>query len=74
MTAIKIREFKMCVQECELQYIIANGRPYTQTNRQNNDCRVYTKIDKCLISIEWNTNVDATVTFLLEDILTIPKS
>ena len=37
-------------------------------NRQDKNIRVYTKIDRCLINIEWSTRVDVIATFLSEGI------
>jgi len=67
VTASEVREFIGCMQECELMDIVTIRGLYTWNNRQDKNNRVFTRIDRCMINLEWSTNVEATVTFLPED-------
>ncbi|XP_070008393.1 uncharacterized protein [Nicotiana sylvestris] len=49
----EIRDFKNCVEECELQEMKSSGAFYTWNNKQRSEDRVYSRIDRVLINTEW---------------------
>ncbi|XP_074305233.1 uncharacterized protein LOC141640282 [Silene latifolia] len=49
----KIRDFRQCVEYCEVTDIVAHGSSFTWNNKQDPSTRVFSRIDRCLINIDW---------------------
>ncbi|XP_060178196.1 uncharacterized protein LOC132608135 [Lycium barbarum] len=53
VTISDIREFKQCVLDCDLNDLRSSGAFYTWCNKQCEQRRVYSSIDKVLVNHEW---------------------
>ncbi|XP_074305323.1 uncharacterized protein LOC141640418 [Silene latifolia] len=49
----EIKDFRQCVEYCEVIDIVAHGSFFTWNNKQVPSTRVFSSIDRCLINIEW---------------------
>ncbi|XP_074301363.1 uncharacterized protein LOC141632747 [Silene latifolia] len=49
----EIKDFRQCVEYCEVIDIVAHGSFFTWNNKQDPSTRVFSRIDRCLINIEW---------------------
>ncbi|XP_074277150.1 uncharacterized protein LOC141600798 [Silene latifolia] len=49
----EIRDFRQCVDYCEVTDINAQGSFFTWSNKQPPATRVFSTIDRCLINIDW---------------------
>lgn len=68
VTAHEIKNFKSCIEECDLQDITATGGSFTWSNRQSDGTRIFSKIDRCLVNCDWILHMDYTAEFLPEGI------
>lgn len=67
ITSGEIAPFRSCVDICGLTDVKYIGRQYTWTNKQSNESRVLSKLDRILANKEWiNDYNSAEVTFLPE--------
>ncbi|XP_075088621.1 uncharacterized protein LOC142170629 [Nicotiana tabacum] len=63
----KIKDFRKCVGECNLQDLKSSGTFYTWNNKQEGQYRVYNRIDRVIVSIEWMVALpDSQVHFMSE--------
>ncbi|XP_074291194.1 uncharacterized protein LOC141617962 [Silene latifolia] len=53
VTWSEIKDFRQCVDYCEVSDIVAHGSFFTWNNKQDPYTRVFSRIDRCLINIEW---------------------
>ncbi|XP_019252629.1 PREDICTED: uncharacterized protein LOC109231421 [Nicotiana attenuata] len=53
VTMAEIREFRECIGECGLQELRSSGAFYTWNNKQEGEDRVYSRIDRVLVNIDW---------------------
>ncbi|XP_074291104.1 uncharacterized protein LOC141617871 [Silene latifolia] len=49
----EIRDFRQCVEYCEVTDIVAHGYFFTWNDKQDPSTRVFSRIDRCLINIDW---------------------
>ncbi|XP_074293036.1 uncharacterized protein LOC141619930 [Silene latifolia] len=49
----EINEFRQCVSYCEVTDIQVHGSFFTWNNKQNPSTRVFSRIDRCLINMDW---------------------
>ncbi|XP_074305473.1 uncharacterized protein LOC141640663 [Silene latifolia] len=49
----ELRDFRHCVNYCEVTYIQAHGSFFTWNNKHEPDTRVFSRIDRFLVSIDW---------------------
>ncbi|XP_019232984.1 PREDICTED: uncharacterized protein LOC109213626 [Nicotiana attenuata] len=50
----EIRDFKRCIEECELQDLKSTGAFFTWTNKQIGGDKVLSRIDRVLVNEDWN--------------------
>ncbi|XP_074265913.1 uncharacterized protein LOC141588366 [Silene latifolia] len=53
VTWSEIKDFRQCVDYCEVTDIVAHGSFFTWNNKQDPSTRVFSRIDRCLVNIEW---------------------
>ena len=53
----EIREFRQCVEECEVQDLKSSVSFFTWNNKQRGEDRVWSKIDRALVDSDWMTNL-----------------
>ncbi|XP_074315726.1 uncharacterized protein LOC141651935 [Silene latifolia] len=46
-------DFRQCVESCDITDIQAQGSFFTWNNKQDHATRVYSRIDRCLVSNDW---------------------
>lgn len=60
----KMRDFRQCIGTCDLHDLKSSGAFYTWTNKHTDNSRVYSRIDRVLVSKEWITDLsDSEVHF-----------
>lgn len=56
----EMREFRQCIDQCELQELKSSGAFYTWNSKQQGTDRVYSRIDIVLTNIDWLTQLPAS--------------
>ena len=56
----EIREFRQCVEECEVQDLKSSVSFFTWNNKQRGEDRVWSKIDRTLVNSDWMTKLPAS--------------
>ncbi|XP_074298739.1 uncharacterized protein LOC141629667 [Silene latifolia] len=63
----EIRRFNKCVDKCDISDVPAHGAFYTWSNKQDEDGRRFSRIDRALVNMVWLMAFpDMTATFLPE--------
>lgn len=52
VTIAEIKDFRKCMRECNLQELKSSGAFYTWNNKQEEQHRVYIRIDRVIINTE----------------------
>ncbi|VFQ81187.1 unnamed protein product [Cuscuta campestris] len=63
-----IRDFKACVTECDLEELPSEGPFFTWSNRQNEEHRIYSKLDRALVNIECASTYNCKIKVLGEGV------
>lgn len=63
----KIRDFKKCVENCDLYDLKSTGAYFTWNNKQEGDDKVLSKIDRVLVNSGWLTLLPASTVHYTEE-------
>ncbi|XP_074305389.1 uncharacterized protein LOC141640517 [Silene latifolia] len=61
----EIRDFRQCVEYCGMTDIQAYGSYFTWNNKHSPSTRVFSRIDRCLINIEWSYLYPVSTAFFM---------
>ncbi|XP_019260386.1 PREDICTED: uncharacterized protein LOC109238392 [Nicotiana attenuata] len=67
VTVTEIRDFKSCVETCDLHDLKSTGAYFTWNNKQEGEDKVMSKIDRVLVNSDWVTNLPASTVHYIEE-------